>query len=87
LPAAEIGGEDAVLHRRENFRRVAVAREHISIGHARHRNVSVALAAAIAGRLHVHQSRVLPILHVADENAILDQHGLAGRCALVVDRQ
>ena len=35
--------------------------------------------------LHVHQPRVLAILHVADENAVLDQHGAAGRRAFVVD--
>ena len=49
--------------------------------------MGVALAAAVAGRLHVHQPGVLAVLHVADEDAVLDQHGAVGRRALVVDRQ
>jgi len=30
-------------------------------------------------------SRVLAVLHVADQNAVLDQHGAIGRRAFVVD--
>ena len=37
--------------------------------------------------LHVHQPRVLAVLHVADQNAVLDQRGAVGRRALVVDRE
>ena len=58
---------------------------HVGVGHARHRLVRVGLAAAVAGRLHAHQPRVLAVLHVADELAVLDQHVAAGRRALVVD--
>src|SRR5262245_17149097 len=47
--------------------------------------MAIALAPSVAGRLHVHESRVLSVLHVADENAILDQHGLAGWRAFFVD--
>ena len=36
---------------------------------------------------HVHQPRVLAVLHVADQDAVLDQHGAVGRRALVVDRE
>ena len=49
--------------------------------------MGIALAPAVAGRLHVHQPRVLAVLHVADQDAVLDQHGAVGRRALVVDRQ
>ena len=45
----------------------------------------IALAAAVAGRLHAHQPRVLAVLHVADQDAVLDQHRAVGRRALVVD--
>ena len=62
-----------------------VAGEHEGVGHARHRDVGIGLAAAVAGRLHAHQPGVLPVLHVADEDAVLDQRGDAGRRALVVD--
>ena len=45
------------------------------------------LAAAVAGERHAHQARVHHVLHVAGEDAVLDQHGALGRVALVVDRQ
>ena len=85
LAAAEIRGVDAVLHRGQNFCGIAAAGQHVGVGHARHRHVGIALAAAVAGGLHVHQPRVLAVLHVADQNAVLDQHGAVGRRALVVD--
>ena len=87
LAAAEIRGVDAVLHRGENLGGIALARQHVGVGHARHRHMGIALAAAVAGRLHVHQPGVLAVLHVADQDAVLDQHGAVGRRALVVDRQ
>ena len=46
-----------------------------------------ALAAAVAGRLHAHQPGVLAVLHIADENAVLDQHCAIGRRAFIVDRK
>ncbi len=49
--------------------------------------MGVALAPAVAGRRHAHQPRVLAVLHVAGEDAVLDQHGAAGRRAFVVDRE
>ena len=45
------------------------------------------LAPSVAGGFHLHQPRVLAVLHVADELAVLDQHGLVGRRAFVVDRE
>ncbi len=46
-----------------------------------------AFAPAVAGRLHAHQPGILAILHIADQDAVLDQHGAVGRRAFVVDRQ
>jgi fructose-specific component phosphotransferase system IIB-like protein len=46
-----------------------------------------ALAAAVAGGLDSHQARVEAVLHIAFEDAVLDQHRLAGRRAFVVDRK
>ena len=46
----------------------------------------MALATPVARWLHAHQPRVLPVLHVSDQNAILDQHVLGSRRALVIDR-
>ena len=64
---------------------IVLAREHVGVGHARHRDVGIGLAAAVAGRLHAHQPGVLAVLHVADEDAVLDQRRRVGRRALVVD--
>jgi hypothetical protein len=36
------------------------------------------LAPAVAGRRHAHQAGVQPVLHVAAQDAVLDQHGAAG---------
>ena len=44
----------------------------------------VALAAAVAGRRHLHEPGVQPVLQVAAQDAVLDEHGAAGRRALVV---
>jgi hypothetical protein len=61
--------------------------EHVGVGHARHRHVGETFAPPVAGRLHAHQPGVLSVLHVADKNAVIDQHGAAGRRAFVVDRE
>src|SRR5215212_8490490 len=87
LTAAEIGSIDAVLDRGEDFGGVALPGEHVGVGHAWHRHVRIALATAVAGRFHVHQPGVLAILHVADEDTVLDQDSAVGRRALIVDRQ
>ena len=86
-PPPKLTAVDAVLHRRDDLGRIAVAGRHVGVGHARHRHVGVALAPAVAGRLHAHQPRVLAVLHVADQDAVLDQHGAVGRRAFVVDRE
>src|SRR3546814_2112200 len=44
-------------------------------------------AAAVAGGFDPHQPRVEAILHIALEDAVLDQHGLARRGPFVVDRK
>jgi hypothetical protein len=87
LAPAKIGGVDAVFDRGDDFGGIAMARQHVGVRHARHRHMRITLAAAIAGRLHVHQPGILAVLHVADEDAVLDQHRTVGRRALVIDRQ
>ena len=87
LSAAKAHGVNALLHRGDDLGRRAGAGQHVGVGHARHRNVAVALAPAVAGRPHVHQSRILPVLHIADQDAVIDQHGAAGRRAFVADRK
>ena len=63
----------------------ACAAEHVGVGHARHRHVGVALAAAVAGGLDAHQPRVHRILDVGLEDAVLDEHVALRGVALVVD--
>src|SRR3546814_9195300 len=46
-----------------------------------------ALAAAVAGRSHAHQTGVQSIMDIAFEDAIFDERVALGRRALVVDRQ
>jgi hypothetical protein len=87
LPAAEAFGIDAVLDAGDELGRIVASAEHEGVGHARHRRMGEAFAAAVAGRLHSHQPRVEPVLQIALQYAVLDQHGAAGRGALVVDGQ
>ena len=87
LSAAEALGEDAVLDAAQQFGGIVVAAAHEGVGHPRHRRVGIAFAAPVAGGGDAHQPRVEPVLHVALEDAVLDQHVLLGRRALVVDRQ
>jgi hypothetical protein len=85
LAAAEAGGVDALFHAAQDFLRIAVAVQHHRVGHARHGHVGEALAPAVAGGFHAHQPGVHAVLHVAGQDAVLDQHRAAGRRALVVD--
>src|SRR5208337_1630299 len=49
LAAAEVHGVDAALHRADDVFRIVLPRQHISIPHAWHGNVLVALAPSVAG--------------------------------------
>src|SRR6266566_4359435 len=75
LAAAEIAGIDAVLDRGDDLGGFVRSRQHVSIGHARHRHMGKALAPAVPGRLHAHQPRILAILHITNENTVFDQEG------------
>ena len=85
LSATEIHRVETARDRLQNFARVVLPGEHERVGHPRHRRVGVRLAPTVArGRL-AHQARVEPILHVAAQDAVLDQDVPAGRRAFVVD--
>ena len=45
----------------------------------------VRFAPAIAGWRHAHQPCILPVLHIAHENAVFDQDSAIGRRTLIVD--
>ena len=59
--------------------------EHVGVGHARHGNVLVALAAAVAGVGDAHQPRRKLVAEIALQDAVLDQHGFLRGLAFVVD--
>src|SRR6185369_13376247 len=87
LSAAEALGVDAVADALDELGRIVAAAEHEGVGHAWHGCEGEALAASVAGRLDSHQPRVEPVLDIALEDSILDQHVAARRRAFVVDRQ
>ena len=86
LPAAKTDRIDAVLEVRDDITGGHVTAQHIGVGHARHRGVGIGFAAAIAGRGHAHQPGVLPVLHIAYQHTVLDQHILGRGRALVINR-
>src|SRR5438067_1433726 len=57
------------------------------VGHARDGQVLVGLAASISRDRVVLLAGAQPVVHVTDEDAVLDQDVAAGRLALVVDGQ
>ena len=49
--------------------------------------MGITLAAAIAGGRLAHQAGIHPVLHIAGQDAVLDQHGTLCRRAFVIDGQ
>src|SRR5471032_1297726 len=87
LTAAEVGAVDAAFHRGDDFCRGAFARQHVGVGHPRHRQVRVGFTTTVTGAGHAHQARVELVLHVAFEHAVFDQRGALGRGDFVIDAQ
>src|SRR3546814_10830724 len=58
-----------------------------SVGHARHWRMGIAFPAAVAGGGHAHQPGVEPVLDIALQYAVVDQHVALRRRALVIDGQ
>ena len=58
----------------DNFFGIALARQHISVGHARHGDVLVAFAPSAAGGSGFHQAARQLVLQIATQHAIFDQH-------------
>ena len=59
--------------------------QHVGVGHARHGQVGVGFAAAVAGRPGAQQAGIVFVLQVALEYAALDQRGGPGGRALIVN--
>ena len=73
LTATEIDRIDALFHRGDNLVRCVITVFHKGVGHARHRCMFIGLAATIPGWLDTHEAGILPVLHIAAQNTILDQ--------------
>ena len=74
-----------MFHGFDDLLRIALAVEHVGIGHARHRQRCIGFAARIAGNRHFHQARVKRVLDIALQDAVFDQGRALGRISLVVD--
>ena len=61
--------------------------QHVSVRHARHRNVLVAFAASVAGIGEAHQLRREFVAEISLQNSILDQHGFLRGLAFIIDVQ
>src|SRR5262249_8327499 len=85
LTSPEADSVQPLVHRLDYNFRSRLAAKHEGVGHARHRGISETLPAAVAGRCHLHQSRVHPILKVSAQNSVFNQHGPRGRRPFVID--
>ena len=73
LAAAEIHRVDAILHGANDVFGIVLPGEHVGVGHARHGNVLVAFAAAVAGVGHAHQAGGKLVAQISLENSVFDQ--------------
>ena len=85
LTAGEALGVDAALHALDDVVGRVLAAEQRRVRHARQRHRAERLAATVAGRLDPVVLRAQPVVHVADEHAVLDQHVVLTGVAFVVD--
>src|SRR5260370_5218878 len=84
LSATKVHRVDAVLYRTNNVPGIILPCEHVRVGHARHRNVLVTLAASVAGIGQAHQLRGEFVAEISLQDSILDQHRFLRRLAFVV---
>ena len=58
--------------------------QHVGVGHARHGDVLVAFAAAVAGVGHAHQARGKLVAQISLQDSVFDEHGFLRGLAFVV---
>ena len=85
LSSTEVDGVEAALDGLDDVLGQVVTVEHVGVGHARHGDVVVALAAAGAGVGGSHEAGGEFVGEVALEDAVFDEDGLLGGVALVID--
>ena len=64
--------------------RIVLAGQHVGVGHARHGDVFVAFAAAVAGVGHAHQAGGKFVAQISLQNSLFDQDGVLRGLAFVV---
>ena len=85
LATAEVRHVHPVIGLADDLVRVVGAVQHERVGHAHHREVVVALAAAVARRVAALLASAQEVPHVVGEDPVLDQDVALRGMALVVD--
>ena len=85
--AAHAAGIQTVAHGGDHLGLVILAHRNVRVAHTAGGRVGIALAAAAAGRSHVHAATAQFVDHVMLEDTVFDQHQLRGGIALVVHMQ
>src|SRR5699024_7957245 len=85
--AGKVDGVNAVVDGGDDGFGGVLAGAHVGVGHARHDGVGIGFAPRVAGRRHAHQPRVVLVLHVTDQRAVLDQRVAGGGRAFVIHGQ
>src|SRR2546423_8465774 len=86
LPASELGAVDAVRRPAHDLLGVVLPLEDVRVRHAHHREMLVRLSPSVAALLPTFLPRPDQVPHVVGEDAVLDEHVVARRRSLVVDR-
>src|ERR1700693_3725982 len=84
LAAAEVHRVHAVLDGADDVFRIVLAGKHVSVGHARHGNVFVALATAVARVGHAHQAGGKLVTEIALQDSLFDEDSVLGGLTFVV---
>ena len=87
LPTAKVNRVDAFVDAAQDFLRVTVPGQHVGVCHPGHWQVSIAFPPSITCWPHAHQSRIQPILHIADQTAGLNERIVAAGRAFIIDAQ
>ena len=85
LSAAEIDRVKPFRNPPDDIFRRFRAGLHNRVAHTRHGLVRIALAPPVSGRDRPHQPSIQPVLHIADQNTVLDQRGALGRGAFIIN--
>src|SRR5580658_5725230 len=84
LAAAKVDGIESTLDGSDDIVRSLVAGQHIRVGHTRHRDMLIALAAAVAGAGRLRQVGTQLVLDVSCQDAVFNQSRLLRRLAFVI---